>query len=189
MHFKFFKPTALISLLLAACEVVVISITLLFLWARFYRRCFSRIGNKHRRNVSYIWTRRKVFWRQKRVSRLQYVTLAFNESTRAQKCFQMKTSHAKCGRSEKSSEVLNLEDSLKGTYPIDCLDVVDGRTSTPVGSVICPSRQRTDPILTNVERQVTNNLTTDNRNCFRPFNLANESCKKPERVRSKRHFL
>ena len=163
MHFKFFEPIALISLLLAALEVVVISITLLFLWARFNRRCFNTIGNKHRGNVSYIWTRRKVYWRQKRVSRSQYVTLAFNESTRAQKCFEMRTSHAKRGRLEKSSKVLNSEYTLKGTDPIDCLDVVDGRTSTPVGLVRSSSRQRTDPTFSCVERQVSNNLTTNNR--------------------------
>ena len=101
MHFKFFEHIALISVLLSACEVVVISVTLLFLLGSCYVK-FNTIGNKRRRTVSHIWTRRKVYWRQKRVSRSQYVTLAFNESIKAQKSFQMKTNHAKCRRSEKS---------------------------------------------------------------------------------------
>ena len=101
MHFKFFEPIALISVLLSACEVVVISVTLLFLWGRCYMK-FNTIGYKRRRTVSHIWTRRKVYWRQKRVSRSQYLTLAFNELIKAQKSFQMKTNHAKCRRSEKS---------------------------------------------------------------------------------------
>ena len=186
MHFKFFEPIALISLLLAALEVVVISITLLFLWARFNRRCFNRIGNKHRGNVSYIWTRRKVYWRQKRVSRSQYVTLAFNESTRAQKCFQMKTSHAKRRRLEKSSKVLNSEDTLKGTDPMDCFDVADGRTSTLIGSFLSPLRQGYDSIKLNLQSQVTKSLTLDNQKSSRTCNFAKKSCKKPARVSSKR---
>ena len=126
MHFKFFEPIALISLLLSAYEVVVISLTLLFLWGRCYRRCFNSIGNKRRRrNMSYIWTRRKVYWRQKRVSRSQYVTLALNESMKPQKSFQVKTSHAKCCRSKRSYEkVIILEDTFESTDPIDYLDML-----------------------------------------------------------------
>ena len=101
MHFKFFEPIAPISVLLSACEVVVISVTLLFLWGRCYMK-FITTGFKRRRTVSPIWTRRKVYWRQKRVSRSQYVTLAFNESIKAQKSFQLKANHANCRRSEKS---------------------------------------------------------------------------------------
>ena len=87
---------------------------------------FNTIGYKRRRTVSHIWTRRKVYWRQKRVSRSQYVTLAFNESIKAQKSFQMKTNHAKCRRSEKSYEkVIILEDTFESTDPIDYLDVAD----------------------------------------------------------------
>ena len=139
MHFKFFEPIALILVLLSACEVVVISVTLLFLLGSFYMK-FNTIGNKRRRTVSHIWTRRKVYWRQKRVSRSQYVTLAFNESIKPQKSFQMKTSHAKCCRSEKSYEkVIILEDTFESTDPIDYLDVADGRTSTLIGSVFSPS--------------------------------------------------
>ena len=56
-----------------------------------------------------------------------------------------------------------MEDTFESTDPIDYLDVADGRTSTLIGSVLSPSRHGTDPINLNLERQVTNNLTLDNR--------------------------
>ena len=179
---------------------------------------------KHRRRLgSGYWTRRKIYWRRRKISRTAYIAEALQCSTnqriyslpesqerrkvmltkpysdimkrnghavsRAQldgECFEMKTNHAKRGRLEKSSKVLNSEYTLKGTDAIDCLDVVDGRTSTPVGLVRSSSRQRTDPIFSCVERQVSNNLTTNNRKSFRTFSLAKESCSKPARVSSKR---
>ena len=187
MHIKFFEPIALISVTLASCEVVVILITLLFLWGRCYKRCFNRIGYQRRRIVSCIWTRLKVFWLQKRVSRSQYVNLAFNESTRAQKSFQMKTSHAKCGTSDKScSKVIIMEDTFESNDAMDYLDVADGRTSTLIGSFLSPLRQGYDSIKLNLQSQVTKSLTLDNQKSSRTCNFAKKSCKKPARVSSKR---
>ena len=76
----------------------------------------------------------------------------------------MKTSQAKCGTSDKScSKVIISEDNFGSIDHIDDLDVADGRTSTHIGSVHSPSRQGTDSIKLNLERQVTHSLTSDNR--------------------------
>ena len=99
----------------------------------------------------------------------------------------MKTSHSKCRRSEKPYEkVIIFEDTFESTDPIDYLDVADGRTSTPIGSVVSPSGHAPDPIKLNFERRVKSNSIVDNRKSSRSCNLAKKSCKKPGGVSSKR---
>ena len=53
-----------------------------------------------------------MYWRQKRVSRSQYVALAFTSCAKARNCFETKTTHSKCGKFV-SRKVRNRDDRFE----------------------------------------------------------------------------
>ena len=80
------------STLTASCMLMIFITSLLYLWLRGYRR-FHNPRSRQRRKVSCIWTRRRVYWLQKRVSRSEYVELLLT-SMKATKCFHTGKGHS-----------------------------------------------------------------------------------------------
>ena len=80
------------STLTASCMLIIFITSLLYLWLRGYRK-FQKPRFRQRRTVSCIWTRRRVYWLQKRVSRSKYVEL-LRTSMKARKLFHTGKGHS-----------------------------------------------------------------------------------------------
>ena len=81
-----------------SCALLLVITTLLYLWLNGSRRFETKRYRKRRRNASCIWTRRRVHWLQKRVSRSDYVALALCNLIEARKSSESKRRDPNCRR-------------------------------------------------------------------------------------------
>ena len=78
-----YQDSEMICTIFANFASLLMVATFVFLWFTVCRRCDNKRRGKRRKLGSSVWTRRKVYWLHKRVSRTEYIGLALRNKSAA----------------------------------------------------------------------------------------------------------
>ena len=87
-----YKDSEMICTIFANFASLLMVATFVSLCFTGCRRCDNKRRGKRRKLRSCVWTRRLVYWLQKRVSRTEYIGLALRNKSAARNCVEMKPS-------------------------------------------------------------------------------------------------
>ena len=78
-----YQDSEMICTIFANFASLLMVATFVFLWFTVCRRCDNKRRGKRRKLGSSVWTRRKVYWLHKRVSRTEYIGFALRNKSAA----------------------------------------------------------------------------------------------------------